>query len=98
MMAVIKAKISDPSTIRKVALVGQRIGAPEALKLGIVDDLGSDGDEVVNKATALGQSLSGKAKAHAWGLIKSGLYSDAIRDLALDRGNDGTGPSVAAKL
>jgi enoyl-CoA hydratase/carnithine racemase len=97
MMGILKSKLPpSPTVYRKVLLEGQRIGAPEALALGIVDDLASDGEGVVAKAHELAGKIGGKASAGAWGLIKAGLYKDALSDMALDRGNDGLG--FSAKL
>ena len=97
-MAVLQAKLPTPNAQRRVLLEGARISAAEALTLGIVDDLGGNGDEVVQKAIALAENLSGKASAKAWGLIKAGMHKQAIADLATDRGSDGSGPAVLAKL
>lgn len=91
MVAIAKAKITDAIALRTVALEGQRIGASQAVQLRIVDDVGMNGQEVVDKAVKLGIKYSPKAKQQAWGLIKSGLYKEAIIELAIDRGNDGLG-------
>lgn len=118
-MAVLKAKLTSSSTLRKVVLEGRRIGAPEALALDIVDDLGGDGQEVVDKAIKLGEAQAPKAQAEAWGLIKvrtvhlsfvkallitqsslpqAAMYKEAIAEMATDRGSDGIGASVLARL
>ena len=91
MMTILKAKITSPTTLRKVALEGQRILAPEALALGLVDDVAGSGAEVVEKSIKLGEAYAVKAKAQAWGLIKAGMYQTAVAELAIDRGNDGLG-------
>lgn len=90
-MAIAKAKITDATALRTIALEGQRIGAKQALEFRIVDELGSSGQEVVDKAVKIGVKYAPKAKQQAWGLIKSGLYKEAIIELAIDRGNDGLG-------
>lgn len=91
MMAVAKAKISDATALRTIALQGERIGASQALSFRIIDGTGSTGQEVVDKALELGIKYAPKAKQQAWGLIKAGLYKEAIVELATDRGNDGLG-------
>lgn len=91
MMAIAKAKITDATALRTIALEGQRIGAQQALQFRIVDEVGKDGQEVVNKAVQIGIKDAPKAKQQAWGLIKAGMYKEAIVELAIDRGNDGLG-------
>jgi enoyl-CoA hydratase/carnithine racemase len=91
MMAIAKAKITDAVALRTVALEGQRISATKALELRIVDELGSTGQDVVDKAIKIGIKYAPKAKQQAWGLIKAGMYKEAIIELAVDRGNDGLG-------
>lgn len=91
MMAIAKAKITDATALRTIALEGQRIGAQQALQLRIVDELVKDGQEVVDKAVKIGIKYAPKAKQQAWGLIKAGMYKEAIVELATDRGNDGLG-------
>ena len=98
MQAVLKAKLPNATVQRKVVLEGARIGAPEALATGIVDDLGADGDDVVQKALTLAGQVSPLAKAKAWGLIKAGIHKQTIAELATDRGNDGAGADAVAKL
>lgn len=97
MMAVLRGKL-PVSTHRTVLQEGKRIGAPEALAAGIVDDLAGDGAGVVAKAEDYAGRFAAKSKGKAWGLIKAGLYKDAIADMAIDRGNDGLGADVLAKL
>lgn len=95
-MAILRAKITSPQTLRTVLLEGKRIMAPQALELGIVDDLAPDGQATLEKARALGESVAPKAQAQAWGLIKAGMYQQALVDIALDKGNDGLGMHVSA--
>lgn len=98
MMAILKAKLTAPQTIRKVILEGQRIGAPEALALGIVDDLGGSGQEVVDKSVHLACKFADRARAGAWGLIKTVQFREHIAELATDKGSDGGSPDAVSKL
>lgn len=98
MLAVLKAKIPAISTLRSVLLEGKRFDGPQALKANLVDALAEDGPAVIDAATKSGISLAPKALPGAWGAIKAGIYEQALRDLAADKGSDGTGASVVANL
>lgn len=96
MMAIAKAKITDATALRIMVLEGRWVGAKDALDMKVIDALGKDGNEVVQKAIDIGLKFAPKAKEQAWGLIKGGMYRETIVDLAIDRGSDGM--SVPAKL
>lgn len=91
MMAILRAKIASPQTLRIVLLEGKRFLAPEALALGLVDDTAKDGPDAVQKALALGRAFAPKARSQAYGLIKAGIYQNALAEISVDRGNDGLG-------
>ena len=68
---IARAKITDASVLRKVALEGHRFTPTEALKAGLVDAIASgDTEGVLAKAQELAQSVSDRAKPGAWGLIR----------------------------
>ena len=94
MMAILKAKITSPQTLRTILLEGQRILAPQALTMGIIDDTASEGSATIDKALKLAEKVAPKSQAQAWGLIKAGMYQQALVEIALDKGNDGTGMHV----
>ncbi|KZT73101.1 ClpP/crotonase [Daedalea quercina L-15889] len=83
--AIIRAKVPDPRTQRKVALEGHRFTPPEAFEAGLVDYLvKGDTEAVIAKAQAVGESVAHLAVAGAWGVIKRDLYRDALEAAARD--------------
>ncbi|EPT01342.1 hypothetical protein FOMPIDRAFT_1029848 [Fomitopsis schrenkii] len=83
--SVIRAKVPDPRTQRKVALEGHRFTPPEALAAGLVDRLvKGDTEAVIAQAQALGESVSHLAAPGAWGVIKRDLYRDVLEASARD--------------
>ena len=69
--SIIRAKVPDPRTQRKVALEGHRFTPSEALSAGLVDHLvKGDTEAVIARAQALGESVSNLAAQGAWGAIK----------------------------
>jgi len=98
MMSILKAKLTNPQTIRKVILQGDRIGASEALALGIVDDLAGTPQKVVDKAVSLGCGMADRARAGVWGSIKIVQFRETLSELATDKGNDGISQDALAKL
>ena len=60
MSAVLKAKIPDARLLRDVYL-GTRYTAPDALKLGLIDAIGQNADEVVKIAREMAIKIAPKA-------------------------------------
>ncbi|TFY55468.1 hypothetical protein EVJ58_g8237 [Rhodofomes roseus] len=83
--SIIRTKVPDPRTQRKVALEGHHFTPPEALQAGLVDFLvKGDTEAVIAKAQAVGESVARMATAGAWGVIKRDLYRDALEASARD--------------
>lgn len=97
-MAVLRAKIPSINTLRSVLLEGKRFNGPQALSAQLVDQLADDGQAVVDAANKLALQLAPKAAPGAWGVIKHGIYQEALKDLAIDKGGDGSGPDVVKNL
>ena len=77
--AVLQAKYSRPSLLTAL-LTGKRFGADEALALGFVDGVASEG-ALVPDALARARELAGKDGATV-GAIKQSLYRSALAVLA----------------
>lgn len=78
MTALIKARLSTATT-RDLILSGARIGAPEALTRGVVDEAVA-ADEVLLRAIARAAALADKDRA-TMGALKRGLYAETLRIL-----------------
>jgi enoyl-CoA hydratase/carnithine racemase len=66
-----RAKVTDASLRRKMALEGHRFTPSEAEKSGIVDYIVNGNTEaVVGKAEELASSVHSHAQTGVWGLIK----------------------------
>ncbi|KIK96592.1 hypothetical protein PAXRUDRAFT_825779 [Paxillus rubicundulus Ve08.2h10] len=105
--AMLNAKVSDPSTRRRIALEGHRFTPSEAHAAGIIDrvascsgtgvDLGTE--NVLKEATKLAKEVSGLPKEGVFGAIKTFLYRDCLETVRLDaREHTLSPPSVVAKL
>lgn len=71
LIAVLKAKVPSPQTLRKIVVEGHRFTPKEALALGLVDHIVEGNTEaVVTAAQALGDKLGPIAKTGAWGVNK----------------------------
>ncbi|KAJ8496877.1 hypothetical protein ONZ45_g12284 [Pleurotus djamor] len=83
--AVLRAKVSDSNTRRKIALEGHRFTATDGQKVGFIDYVvpGNTAD-VLAKAEQLADSVSSLASTGVWGLIKADLYRDALESVAKD--------------
>ncbi|KAJ7722739.1 ClpP/crotonase-like domain-containing protein [Mycena maculata] len=82
---VLSAKIGDARVRRKIALEGHRFSPKEALEAGIVDQLaGGNTAAVLTKAEELALTVSVKAQAGVWGLIKNDIYWDALQGIKRD--------------
>ncbi|KAI0749508.1 ClpP/crotonase [Daedaleopsis nitida] len=79
LIAVLKAKVPSPQTLRKIVVEGHRFTPGEALALGLVDHV-VDGttEAVITAAQAFGDKLGPMAKTGAWGVNKRVLYRDVI--------------------
>lgn len=83
---VLRAKVGDSNTRRKIALEGHRFTPQDGLKAGFLDHLVSGStDDVLAKAEQLADSVSSLANTGVWGLIKADLYRDALEWVAKDR-------------
>ncbi|EMD34116.1 hypothetical protein CERSUDRAFT_56039 [Gelatoporia subvermispora B] len=77
--AVLRAKVSDARTHRKVALEGYKFTPTEALQAGLVDYIVTGNSEaVVAKAQEVAESVSGLSRTGSFGLIKRDIYRDAL--------------------
>ena len=77
--SIIRAKVPDPRTQRRIALEGHRFAPPEALAAGLVDYLvQGDTEAVIARAQALGESVSHLAARGAWGVIKVWIEVNAL--------------------
>ena len=70
--AVVRTKVQDAKTIRKIALEGHRFTPQEALDGGIIDVIAGAGtsEAVFQAARGLAAEKSLNAKTGVWGLIK----------------------------
>ncbi|OCH95445.1 ClpP/crotonase [Obba rivulosa] len=83
--AVLRAKVYDARTQRKVALEGHRFAPPEALQTGLVDHIVNGNTEaVIAKAQDVAESISSLPRSGAWGLIKHDVYRDALEAIGRD--------------
>ncbi|GJE94266.1 ClpP/crotonase-like domain-containing protein [Phanerochaete sordida] len=77
---LVKAKVTDAQTARKVVLEGHRFTPPEALACGLVDHLvQGDTEAVLQKAREVASAVSVHAQAGAWGLIRSHVYGESVQ-------------------
>ncbi|GGF21769.1 putative enoyl-coa hydratase/isomerase family protein [Subtercola lobariae] len=83
MTALVSSKVS-PQTATNAMVFGQRFGAPDALRAGLVDETVA-AYEVLPAAIAQAERLAGKDSATV-GAIKRGLYAETLAAL---RGADG---------
>ena len=77
--ALVRAKL-EPNVSRELMLTGRRIGGTDAVALRVVDEA-VDADQLLARAIARAESLAAKDRG-TYGLIKQGMYADAIRLLA----------------
>jgi enoyl-CoA hydratase/carnithine racemase len=68
--------VGDQRTQRRIALEGARLTPPEALEIGLVDQIvnGTTSD-ILAKAEQLAGTVGELAKGGEWGLIKVGCDS-----------------------
>ncbi|PSR88974.1 hypothetical protein PHLCEN_2v4936 [Hermanssonia centrifuga] len=79
---IARAKVTDATILRKVALEGHRFTPKEAVQWGLIDHIASgDTEGVLLKAQEVAEAVSGQAKAGAYGLIRSGLHTDVLEAL-----------------
>ncbi|TFK94002.1 ClpP/crotonase [Polyporus arcularius HHB13444] len=85
LIAVLKAKASNSTTLRKIVLEGHRFTPQEALSLGLVDHIVNGNSEaILTAAQTLAEKVGPIAKSGAWGVNKRELYRDAIESLSRD--------------
>ncbi|KAI0711919.1 ClpP/crotonase [Cerioporus squamosus] len=85
LIAVLKAKASNSTTLRKIVLEGHRFTPQEALSLGLVDHIVNGNSEaVLTAAKGVAEKLGPIAKTGAWGVNKRELYRGAIESLSRD--------------
>ena len=71
LVAVLKAKASSSTTLRKIVLEGHRFTPKEALSLGLVDGIVDGNTEaILTAAQALAEKVGPIAKTGAWGVNK----------------------------
>lgn len=80
MAALIAAKLPQPA-LHRMAVLGERIGGPDARALGVVDDIAEGVEATTAAAIERARSLASKAKPAIAGLRRD-FYADAI-DLLL---------------
>ena len=70
--AVVRTKVPDSRTVRRIALEGHRFTPQEALEAGFIDRIadGSSSEDVLSAARQLAEQKSLNAKTGVWGLIK----------------------------
>lgn len=70
--AVVRTKVPDSRTVRRIALEGHRFTPQEALDSGFIDRIadGSSSEAVLSAARDLAVQKSLNAKTGVWGLIK----------------------------
>lgn len=79
---IVRAKVTDAQTVRKIALEGHRFTPQEALESRLVDHIvPGDTEAVLQKAQQVGEAAAGHARSGAWGGIRRGLYTDAVKAL-----------------
>lgn len=79
-MGILKAKVGDPRTRRKVALEGHRFSPKEALEAGLVDHLASGNTEaIIAKAVTVAKQVNPLAREGVWGIIKASRPTDGRR-------------------
>jgi enoyl-CoA hydratase/carnithine racemase len=78
MSALIRARLST-RTAREAMLTGRRYGGGDAVAAGIVDEAAPE-DEVVDRAVARAEALSGKDRSVV-AAIKAEMYSDVVEKL-----------------
>jgi len=84
-VAVLCAKVGSPVVRRRIALEGHRFTPHEALEAGMVDALVPGNTEaILEKASELAAKWAPNARSGVWGLIKKGIYAEAIKDIAKD--------------
>jgi len=85
--AIMRCKVPDPRTVRKIALEGHRFTPAEALSAGLVDYTVAGGTEgVLAKAQEVAESVQSYPKMGSWGTIKRDLYRDFIEASSRDVG------------
>jgi Delta3-Delta2-enoyl-CoA isomerase len=84
MASIFRSKIGRPDIYRTMVLESKRFNAPEALRGGIVDGLGSWEELSAFVAEA---KLVGRAESGVYGRLKEEMYRDTI--VLLDRGMSG---------
>ncbi|KAK9672834.1 hypothetical protein RND81_12G127900 [Saponaria officinalis] len=81
-----KEKVASAVARRDIMLNGRKLKAVEAVGFGIVDDVGKDGEEVMEKSVKLSQVLVKKGwNGEVYGEIRKGLYPTLCHELGLSR-------------
>ncbi|KAL9225200.1 hypothetical protein vseg_001149 [Gypsophila vaccaria] len=81
-----REKVSSSLTRREIMLRGRKFKAAEAVQAGVVDSVGKDSEEVVQKAVALGDELVKRGwHGGVYAEIRKGLYPHLCQELCLER-------------
>ncbi|KAG8689036.1 hypothetical protein FRC09_012611 [Ceratobasidium sp. 395] len=65
--------------MRRTVLEGHRFTPPELLEAGVIDAVVDGGHEkVLERACAIATTMGANARGGAWGLIKKGIYKEAL--------------------
>lgn len=99
LMALMRAKISDPRTRRDVLLRGKKVTAAEAEARGIVDRAVVGAMEAVEAAVAMGEELAARNwDGEVYASIRKGIFKEACRGLGLEEASGEAAAAAAMKL
>jgi len=84
--AIVRAKLSRVSVVRKFALEGHRFTPREALEADLVDEVvvGGTTTGVLERAREIAREKAPKAREGVWGLIKTELYRPVLELVRLE--------------
>jgi enoyl-CoA hydratase/carnithine racemase len=68
--ALFRAKGTNPTILRRIALEGHRFTPSELLENGMVDALAGSSSEILAQATGIASKVGVNATSGVWGLIK----------------------------
>ncbi len=81
---IARAKVTDATILRKIALEGHRFTPKEAVQWGLIDHIASgDTEGVLSKAQEVAEAVGGQAKAGAYGLIRVRIVCRSLGSLLM---------------